>query len=54
VSERTGADGETGKDAGEHRDSIERFGRFPIRNRMLGRETTQEEQAFLDEGGFAG
>jgi len=42
------------KYAVEHRDIIERFGRFPHRNRMLGRETTQEEQAFLDEGGFAG
>lgn len=37
-----------------HRDIIQRFGRFPHRNRMLGRETTPEEQAFLDEGGFAG
>lgn len=37
-----------------HRDIIVRFGRFPHRNRVLGRETTAEEQAFLDEGGFAG
>ena len=37
-----------------HRDVIARFGRFPHRNRALGRETTAEEQAFLDEGGFAG
>lgn len=37
-----------------HRDIIERFGRFPHRNVALGRETTPEEQAFLDEGGFAG
>jgi uncharacterized protein (DUF924 family) len=37
-----------------HRDIIQRFGRFPHRNLMLGRETTQEEQAFLDKGGFAG
>jgi len=37
-----------------HRDIITRFGRFPHRNRILGRETTPEEQAFLDEGGFAG
>ena len=37
-----------------HRDVIARFGRFPHRNRALGRETTPEEQAFLDEGGFAG
>lgn len=38
----------------EHRDIIEKFGRFPHRNRALGRETTPEEQAFLDGGGFAG
>ena len=38
----------------EHRDIIERFGRFPHRNPVLGRETTPEEQAFLDGGGFAG
>ncbi len=31
----------------EHRDIIERFGRFPHRNRALGRPTTQAEQAFL-------
>jgi uncharacterized protein (DUF924 family) len=37
-----------------HRDVIARFGRFPHRNRALGRATTAEEQAFLDEGGFAG
>ena len=38
----------------EHRDIIERFGRFPHRNPVLGRETTPEEQRFLDEGGFGG
>jgi uncharacterized protein (DUF924 family) len=37
-----------------HRDIIARFGRFPHRNASLGRVTTPEEQAFLDEGGFAG
>ncbi len=37
-----------------HRDIIRRFGRFPHRNLALGRDTTPEEQAFLDEGGFAG
>ncbi|TGQ47926.1 MULTISPECIES: DUF924 family protein [unclassified Mesorhizobium] len=38
----------------EHRDIIQRFGRFPHRNRALGRATTPEEQAFLDGGGFSG
>jgi uncharacterized protein (DUF924 family) len=37
-----------------HRDIIARFGRFPHRNAALGRATTAAEQAFLDEGGFAG
>lgn len=37
-----------------HRDIIVRFSRFPHRNRALGRETTAEEQAFLDGGGFGG
>jgi uncharacterized protein (DUF924 family) len=37
-----------------HRDIIARFGRFPHRNESLGRTTSEVEQAFLDEGGFAG
>jgi uncharacterized protein (DUF924 family) len=37
-----------------HRDIIVRFGRFPHRNKALGRETTVEEQTFLDGGGFGG
>lgn len=37
-----------------HRDIIARFGRFPHRNRLLGRASSPEEQRFLDEGGFAG
>ena len=40
--------------AKEHAEIIERFGRFPHRNGVLARETTQEERAFLDKGGFAG
>lgn len=37
-----------------HQKIIERFGRFPHRNAVLGRATTPAEQAFLDEGGFGG
>jgi uncharacterized protein (DUF924 family) len=40
--------------ARQHADIIQRFGRFPHRNRLLGRDTTAEEQAFLDAGGFSG
>jgi uncharacterized protein (DUF924 family) len=39
--------------AEHHADIIRRFGRFPHRNRLLGRTTTLDEQAFLDEGGFS-
>jgi uncharacterized protein (DUF924 family) len=42
------------KYAEEHRDIVRRFGRFPHRNVLLGRETTAEERAFLDGGGFKG
>jgi uncharacterized protein (DUF924 family) len=38
----------------EHADIIRRFGRFPHRNALLGRQTTSEEAAFLAGGGFAG
>ena len=39
--------------AEHHADIIRRFGRFPHRNGLLGRATTPEEQAFLDQGGFS-
>lgn len=35
--------------AERHREIIARFGRFPHRNAILGRETTAEEAAFLKE-----
>ena len=47
-------DSENLKYAVDHADIIGRFGRFPHRNRILGRPTTAEEQAFLDAGGFSG
>jgi len=47
-------DGDGLKWAELHRDIIVRFGRFPHRNSALGRTTTPQEQAFLDQGGFAG
>jgi len=37
-----------------HRDIVKRFGRFPHRNPILGRNMTAEEQQFLDSGGYAG
>ena len=47
-------DDNTLKFAKIHMDIIARFGRFPHRNSILGRETRPEEQAFLDDGGFSG
>ena len=35
----------------KHRDIVERFGRFPHRNEIFGRETTEEERAFLQTPG---
>ena len=37
----------------EHRKLIERFGRFPHRNSVLGRAPTNEEIAFLEGGGYS-
>ncbi len=36
----------------EHHEIIARFGRFPHRNKLLGRQSTPEEIAFLGAGGF--
>lgn len=51
-------DAESGSDwsnwARIHRDIIVRFGRFPHRNACLGRTSTTEEIAFLEQGGFSG
>jgi len=40
--------------AEHHRDIVKRFGRFPHRNKILGRISTTEEQHYLDNGGYAG
>jgi uncharacterized protein (DUF924 family) len=48
------ADADLVRWAEQHADIIRRFGRFPHRNSVLGRASTQEEQQFLDAGGFAG
>jgi uncharacterized protein (DUF924 family) len=41
----------TAEHAYRHRDIIRRYGRFPYRNVVLGRESTMEEQAFLAQPG---
>lgn len=40
--------------ARHHHDIVARFGRFPHRNHILGRETTPDEEAFLTENDFRG
>jgi uncharacterized protein (DUF924 family) len=40
--------------ARHHHEIVARFGRFPHRNAILGRETTPEEQVFLAESDFRG
>jgi uncharacterized protein (DUF924 family) len=37
-----------------HAELIARFGRFPHRNLLLGRQSTDEETAYIRQGGFAG
>lgn len=37
--------------AREHRDIVKRFGRFPHRNAILGRTSTQAETEYLSQGG---
>ena len=39
--------------AREHRKVIDRFGRFPHRNEILGRTSTAQETKFLESGGYA-
>lgn len=53
LAKRSGLDG-TYRFAVIHAEIIEKFGRFPHRNKVLGRETTMEEAAFLKSGGFSG
>jgi uncharacterized protein (DUF924 family) len=49
---------ELGADSAEyarhHRDIVVRFGRFPHRNEVLGRASTPEELAFLEQDAFRG
>jgi uncharacterized protein (DUF924 family) len=51
---RLAADPEGARFAELHAGIIRRFGRFPHRNAALGRTTTPQEQAFLDEGRLFG
>lgn len=46
--------GESLRYALHHREIVRRFGRFPHRNALLGRPSSEAEERFLAEGGFAG
>lgn len=52
MEERLSSDAEMALHARAHQAVIARFGRFPGRNAALGRATTPEEQAWLDQGGY--
>lgn len=53
LTERLSSDPEMALHARAHQAVIARFGRFPTRNAALGRKSSPEEQAYLDEGGYA-
>lgn len=52
LTERMSSNPETALHARAHREVIRRYGRFPTRNEALGRTSSPEEQAYLDEGGY--
>jgi uncharacterized protein (DUF924 family) len=52
LTERLASDPDMGLHARAHQAVIARFGRFPTRNAALGRASSPEEQAYLDEGGY--
>ena len=52
LTERMASDPEMALHARAHQQIIARFGRFPTRNEALGRISSPEEQAFLDQGGY--
>lgn len=53
MTERLASDPEMALHARAHQAVIARFGRFPTRNAALGRESTADERAYLDEGGYS-
>jgi uncharacterized protein (DUF924 family) len=50
VGDEPGSEGAV-KYAEQHKEIVDRFGRFPHRNAVLGRKSTAEEEAFLREPG---
>jgi uncharacterized protein (DUF924 family) len=52
LGERLASDPEMLLHARAHQEVIRRYGRFPPRNAALGRVSTPDEQAYLDQGGY--
>lgn len=48
----TDPEGQLMHHAEQHRELIRRFGRFPYRNAVLGRDSTPDEAAYLAEDGY--
>ena len=53
MSDRLASDPEMALHARAHQWVINRYGRFPTRNEALGRKSSAEEQAYLDQGGYS-
>ena len=52
MEERMPSEPDMALHARTHREMIRRYGRFPLRNAALGRESSAAEQEFLAEGGY--
>ena len=53
LGERLASDPDMVLHARAHQEVIRRYGRFPTRNVALGRISSPDEQAYLDQGGYA-
>ena len=53
MTDRMTSDPEMALHARAHQAVIARFGRFPFRNAVLGRESSPEERLFMEGGGYA-
>lgn len=52
LTERLSSDPTMALHARAHQEIIRKYGRFPTRNAALGRESSAEEQVYLDQGGY--
>ena len=52
LTERLSSDPTMALHARAHQEIVRKYGRFPTRNAALGRESSAEEQVYLDQGGY--